>query len=554
MTDRIEGRVGVPVEVELGRHAGDVIAEVEVSAGDSESMRIPAFQRADGRVAFRFAAPAPGAYEFSVVDGGPPARGSIDVASYDGPNPIYRHGRLRVASDRRSMEHADGTPFLWFGDTWWMGLAKRLDWPDGFRHLLADRVEKGFSVIQIVAGPLPDFGATPEGIWHPQQANDGGWSWDPGWARLNPAYFDDADRRIAAIADAGIVPCIVGMWGYYEHVMGPERIKRHWREIVARYAAYPVVFCVAGEVNLAGYDFDADRDLRDDRRQTQLRTWTEVAREVHSLDPYGNPVTAHPASPDARSLLDDPAVLDVNMVQTSHWSYHPPPEPWRRDLGRDLGLDEPLRMGFVGMLSIVRDAVAQAPPIPVINAEPSYEGILGGNWQDVQRFDFWTCWLTGLAGYTYGADGIWQMSSDAEAFANQVSRWGNASWQRAMHYEGGLQVAAGVRLLRELPWWTLRPVSVTRAEAAGRVAPFGAANDELSIHYLPSILLEERLRGMRDLPVDVPAGGRFARWIDPSTMTEHVIGPVEPAEDGTWQPPEPPTYADWLLLVGTEAT
>jgi len=29
------------------------------------------------------------------------------------------------------LEHSDGTPFLWLGDTWWMGLTTRLDWPDG---------------------------------------------------------------------------------------------------------------------------------------------------------------------------------------------------------------------------------------------------------------------------------------------------------------------------------------------------------------------------------------------------------------------------------------
>ena len=37
------------------------------------------------------------------------------------------------------------------GDTWWKGLTKRLPWPDGFKILTADRVEKGFTIIQIVA-------------------------------------------------------------------------------------------------------------------------------------------------------------------------------------------------------------------------------------------------------------------------------------------------------------------------------------------------------------------------------------------------------------------
>jgi hypothetical protein len=557
MTATIEAMVGVPTEVDLGRAPEGTLIDVEVAdtRTGTPPMLVPAFQGADGHVRVRFAAPTVGTYELSAPDlhGTGATLARIVAAPYEGPNALYRYGRLRVAADGRTLEHADGAPFLWLGDTWWMGLTTRLDWPAGLRRLLDDRVAKGFSVIQVVAGPLPDFAATPEGIWHPQQANEGGWSWERGWTRINPAFFDHADRRIRAIVEAGIVPCIVGMWAYYEHAMGAQRIRRHWRELVARYAAYPVVLCVAGEVNLPGYDVEAGRAVRDARRVRQLETWTAMARELHHLDPFDNLVTAHPGSPDGRSLLTDPGVLDVNMVQTSHWSYHEPPEAWRRELGRDIGLEGPIRMGFTGMLDIVRESVGQEPAMPVINAEPCYEGILGGNWQDVQRFNFWTGWLSGLAGFTYGADGIWQMSSEAEAFANHASRWGGAPWQRAMHHEGARQVAAGAGLLRGLPWWTLRPVASTRAEAAGRVAPYGAASDERSIHYLPSILVEERLRGMRDLPIDVPPRGPSrARFVDPSTMAEHPVGPVQPDADGTWRPPEPPTYADWLLIVEPE--
>lgn len=140
------------------------------------------------------------------------------------------------------------------------------------------------------------------------------------------------------------------------------------------------------------------------------------------------------------------------------------------------------------------------------------------------------------------------MSSATESFANQVSRWGNATWQQAMHYEGGRQVALGASLLRSLPWWTLRPVSSSRAEAAGRIAAFGAMGEGISLHYVPSTILEERLQGMRGLPVDVPGPGR-ARFIDPASLVGQDLGMIEPTAEGTWLPPDTPTYADWLLLV-----
>ena len=38
-----------------------------------------------------------------------------------------------------------------------MGLVKRLGWPEDFQLLTADRISKGFAVIQIVAGLYPDM-------------------------------------------------------------------------------------------------------------------------------------------------------------------------------------------------------------------------------------------------------------------------------------------------------------------------------------------------------------------------------------------------------------
>ena len=45
----------------------------------------------------------------------------------------------------------------------------------------------------------------------------------PDYARINPAYFDQADARMAGLVQAGLVPCIVGSWGYYLPIMGIRR-------------------------------------------------------------------------------------------------------------------------------------------------------------------------------------------------------------------------------------------------------------------------------------------------------------------------------------------
>ena len=67
------------------------------------------------------------------------------------------------------------------------------------------------------------------------------------YARVNPAYFDYADRRIEHLVEAGIVPAIVGGWGWHMPAVGVEKMNRHWRYLIARYGAYPVVWIIGGE-------------------------------------------------------------------------------------------------------------------------------------------------------------------------------------------------------------------------------------------------------------------------------------------------------------------
>ena len=71
-----------------------------------------------------------------------PKRGTVNAVPYRGGNGLYQHGPLRIASNHRHFEHVDGTPFFWLADTWWMGLVKRLRWPEDFERLTAKLVNK----------------------------------------------------------------------------------------------------------------------------------------------------------------------------------------------------------------------------------------------------------------------------------------------------------------------------------------------------------------------------------------------------------------------------
>jgi len=79
----------------------------------------------------------------------------------------------------------------------------------------ADRKEKGFNVIQIVAGLYPDMPP-----FDPRGANEAGYPWKTNYTGIRPEYFDAADQRLGYLVEQGFTPCIVGAWGYFIPWMG----------------------------------------------------------------------------------------------------------------------------------------------------------------------------------------------------------------------------------------------------------------------------------------------------------------------------------------------
>ena len=117
---------------------GDVELDVVFTLPSEEQHRVPAFWAGELTWRVRYAPPAAGRYTFRTIcsDTSNPdlhrQTGALTVSPYAGANELYKHGALRISEDRRHFAHADGTPFFWLGDTWWMGLSHRLSWPDGF--------------------------------------------------------------------------------------------------------------------------------------------------------------------------------------------------------------------------------------------------------------------------------------------------------------------------------------------------------------------------------------------------------------------------------------
>ncbi len=411
--------------------------DVTFTDPDGKTVSVPAFW-ADGDVwRVRYASPRVGTHGYRTqcsdpTDEGLHGReGKITVRPYDGDNPLYKHGPIRIADDHRHFAYADGAPFFWLGDTWWMGLCERLKWPDDFQTLAADRREKGFTVVQIVAGLYPDMAAFDE-----RGRNEAGFPWEKDYRHIRPEYFDKADRRLQYLADQGVVPCIVGAWGYHLPWMGVEKMKKHWRYLIARYGALPVVWCAAGEINLPYY---LDKGFPQGGEK-QTAEWEVVIRYVRKINAFGRLMTVHPTGLpplSGRALYKDQTLLDFDMLQTGHG-------------GKEV---------LAPSIRTLRTSYESRPTMPVVNGEVCYEALLDRIPAEVPRLMFWASILSGAAGHTYGANGIWQVNRKDQPYGKSPhgGDYGHLPWEEAMKLPGSGQLGMAKRLLEKYPWQRFEP-------------------------------------------------------------------------------------------------
>jgi hypothetical protein len=383
---------------------------------DGREWKQPAFWNGGKTWTVRFAFPETGTFSYRVESNDRSLnakKGTVDVQAYQGDNPLIKHGHIRVSDNGRYFEHADGTPFFWMGDTWWKCLSKRISF-DEFKELTDNRAEKGFSLVQIVCGPYPD-----EDFYTDWWDNEGGKPYlNREFTKVNLEYFKYADQRFEYLVQSGIVPAIVGAWGRHDcdamKYLGVEGMTRHWRNLIARYGAYPTVWIAGGE---------ADGQL-----------WSDVSLYVKTTDPYKRPVTVHP-HPRFRSVVESVGAEAVNFdfLQTGH--------------GR--AAEDPRAIDRV-----IASFNAE-PLMPVLIGEHSYEEHMKAGPPYTQRYIFWGSVLSGACGLTYGAAGIWH--AGIEGFPASVNTYDFTTWRQGMNYPGSAQMGLNSKFLKQYPWEQFEP-------------------------------------------------------------------------------------------------
>jgi len=164
---------------------------------------------------------------------------------------------------------------------------------------------------------------------------------------------------------------------------------------------------------------------------------------------------------------------------------------------------------------------------------------------------FWCCSLSGAKGFTYGANGIWQVNTRERPYGPSPHgmAWGNTPWEDAYQLPGSGQLGLAKRLLERYEWWRFEPHPEWVEPHAGEsnyFAPYAAGiPGRVRVIFLPWYSPRFTIKALER----EATYGAFL--FNPASGGEEEVGPVTPDENGDWKWPYPrlPIYQDWVLVL-----
>lgn len=424
-------------------------------------------------------------------------------------NRFLQHGALRVAKGGTHLEHADGTPFFWLGDTAWNGalLSKPGDW----NTYLDDRVAKKFTAIQFVTTQWRSAPGNLEG----EVAFTGKEK-----IQINPAFFKRMDERIDALNTKGLLAVPVLLWA----IRGDENPGWYLPEdqaillekyLVARYGAHHVVWIPAGDTTYRGANGER---------------WRRICRAVFEGTEHA-PVVLHPQGMQSYTeTFRNEKWLSIIGYQSGHGDN-----------------DATLTWLHSGPIS----KEWKLPPArPFINLEPPYEDHVAYQSKQrhtdytVRRACYWSLLNAPTAGLTYGAHGLWSWETEPKEPLLHKGTGIAKPWFDAMKLPGSQQMKYLQEVFASVQWWKLRPapdliISPSLADPAAHISAAQTQDEKATIIYLPK-------GGAITLKPYAMPGAISDLWINPRTGEHLSLRRQRITSEFKFQAPD---NQDWVLVL-----
>jgi hypothetical protein len=488
-------------------------------------------------------------------------------------NPL-RHGFIRSTPNHHALEYADGTPYLIIGDTWYSLGTNRFRWYDddkerpigpnaGFKDYVRYRKAQGYNWVNMIAA-FPNW-MTDGRPWHlvmddsakttvrsawlefgtgsaKNMDNEGGRPFFfpgkvPGYEQvfpdvdsINPNYFKYIDRKIDYLNANGIVPFIevsrrdAGLC-WYKYYGWPDSYARFIQYVWSRYQANNVVL---SPIHL---------DIIDETVSPE-----DYINAIHEVEKKYGP-------PPFGTLLS----ANANPSTLENWGDH----SWV-SLHQIGNMREHNNYWYLTEIFNLKD------PKPALNGEPYYagyrdargpgsanytRGAKGGIELDNEfvRSGVYGSFLSGgLAGFVYGAEGIW--GADIEPSA-PVHMWEAFQWTSGaqVQYLNNFAFSIGTRYRELVPMADLVSPNKSQDILSYQGWAYCARTTDKNIFlaYFEKGCKKSQIRGAR---LNSLYG---AQWFNPRNGTWQDVGggTLVANKIGIIQLPDFPDEKDWGLRL-----
>jgi len=301
-----------------------------------------------------------------------------------------RRGMVKPSTNGHAFEYDDGTTYFLIGDTWWPTSTFRYRWYDdeserpigpkaGFKDFVKYRQQQGYNCIAMIAA-LPNWANDDKGdyletedeielrgAWrqagtesakdmHDEDGNrafefpgevPGFEEYFPDINRLNPAYFQNMDKKIDYLNAHGFIPFIE----VSRRDIGPAwKTFYPWPESYTRYIHYIWNRYQANICFFSPIHFDWDGSLA-------AEYWNKAANAVierYGHPPFGTLVSCNPTGSSMENFghVDKAKWISFHQIGNFHHRYGHGHRSYH----------------------LLKDMYQAEPPIPAINGEPYYDG------------------------------------------------------------------------------------------------------------------------------------------------------------------------------------
>ncbi len=439
----------------------------------------------------------------------------------------WKNGNLQVSANQRYLQHADGTPFFWLGDTGWLA-PERLN-RDEMQYYFQQCRNAGYNAVLVqTVNTVPSYNI------YGQSSLPFGWDMSKADPEGVYGYWDHMDYMIRTAEQNGIYIGMVCIWGSQvkEGKINVEQAKAYGEFLAKRYKDFPNVIWIIGG--------DIQGDIHPE-------VWEALATSIKSID-KNHIMTYHPRGRYTSAKWWSKADwMDLHTFQSGHRKY-----------GQRMGnKDYPIPDDTEEDNWMYVDSTWSYKPIkPVLDAEPSYEDIPKGlhdpneeRWQDydVRRYAYWSV-FAGSCGHTYGHNSIMQMIKPG--YSTGYGRPGEEmTWYEALKAPGFSQMKHLKNLMLALPYFERVPdQSIIVGDAGKKYERLLATrgNDYLMVYDYTA----------REMKLDlskVSGKKKNVWWMDAATGQLQYLGEYKTGKT-TITPPQGKENAKDGVLIAIDAT